>query len=188
MLCTPKKTVAQSIESGHDYRLTVKGKQPTLFTQLQTQFEPAPARNVDVQTEQTRDRQTQRTVSVLTPVADLDPRWLGVQRRVQMERVGTRSNQSDAKTMFYISALALDAAGFAQRIRQHWHLEKRLHWVKDVVLKEDQAPLGDGHALTNFALVRTIALKLFRQHGFDSITRGLRHLAHDIPTLFSFFQ
>lgn len=25
----------------------------------------------------------------------------------------------------------------AQRIRQYWHLEKRLHWVKDVVLQED---------------------------------------------------
>jgi predicted transposase YbfD/YdcC len=62
------------------------------------------------------------------------------------------------------------AAGFAQHIRQHWHMENRLHWVKDVVLKEDQAPLCDGHALTNFALVRTMALNLVRQHGFDSIT------------------
>jgi predicted transposase YbfD/YdcC len=87
-----------------------------------------------------------------------------------------------------LSLNRLNAAGFAQRIRQHWHIENRLHWVKDVVLKEDQAPLCDGHALTNFAIVRTIALNLFRQHGFDSITQGLRRMAHDIPGLFSFFQ
>ncbi|MBW4579073.1 MAG: hypothetical protein KME42_05790 [Tildeniella nuda ZEHNDER 1965/U140] len=73
-------------------------------------------------------------------------------------------------------------------MRQHWHIENRLHWVKDVVLKEDLAPLCDGNAPVNFALVRTMALNLFRQHGFDSITQGLRRLAHDIPTLFSFFQ
>jgi predicted transposase YbfD/YdcC len=188
MRCTPKKTVAQIIQSGNDYLITVKGNQPTLFAQLQTQFEQAPALSVDVQTEQTRDRQTQRTVSVLNTVADLDPHWLGVQRLVRIERVGTRSNQPYTETMFYISSLALDAAGFAQRIRQHWHIENRLHWVKDVVLKEDQAPLCDGYALTNFAIVRTMALNLFRRHGFDSITQGLRRMAHDIPGLFSYFQ
>jgi len=90
--------------------------------------------------------------------------------------------------MFYISCLTLDAAGFAQRSRQHWHLEKRLHWVKDVVLQEELAPLCDGHAPVNFALVRTMALNLFRHHGLDSITQGLRRLAHDIPTLFPFFN
>jgi hypothetical protein len=41
---------------------------------------------------------------------------------------------------------------------------------------------------TNFVKLYAIALNLFRQHGFDSITQGLRRLAHDIPTLFSFFQ
>ena len=71
---------------------------------------------------------------------------------------------------------------------QHGHLEKRLHWVKDVVLQEELAPLCDGPAPVNFALVRTMALNLFRHHGLDSITQGLRRLAHDIPTLFSFFN
>jgi predicted transposase YbfD/YdcC len=66
--------------------------------------------------------------------------------------------------------------------------ENRLHWSKDVVLLEDTAPLCDGHALTNFALARTIAVNLFRQNGFASITKGIRHLAHDVHRLFSFFQ
>ncbi len=176
------------IHSGNDYLVTVKGNQPKLFEQLQARFEQAPAHSVDRQTEQTRDRQTQRTVSVMTTVADLDPQWLGVQRVLRVERVGTRAKQPFTETMFYISSLSLDATGFAQRLRPHWHIENRLHWVKDVVFKEDDSPLCDGNAPTNFAIVRTIALNLFRQHGFDSITRGLRHLAHDIPTLFSFFQ
>lgn len=188
MPCTPKKTVAQIIRSGNDYLITVKGNQPKVFEQLQTQFEQAPAQNVDSQTEQTRDRQTQRTVSVLDHVAGLDPQWVGVQRLVRVERVGTRANRPFSETMFYISSLTLDAAEFAQRIRHHWHIENRLHWVKDVVLQEDLSPLCDGNAPANFAIVRTMALNLFRHHGFDSITQGLRRLAHDLPTLFSFFQ
>jgi predicted transposase YbfD/YdcC len=180
--------VAQIIDSGNDYLITVKGNQPKLFEQLQAQFEQVPALSVDRQMEQTRDRQTQRTVRVLDCVGTLAPQWVGVQRIMRVERVGTRANQPFSETMFYISSLTLDAAGFAQRIRQHWHIENRLHWVKDVVLQEDLAPLCDGNAPVNFALVRTMALNLFRYHGFDSITQGLRRLAHDIPTLFSFFQ
>jgi len=176
------------IHSGNHYLIAVKRNQPTLFEQLQMHFEQVPAQSVDSQTEQIRDRQTQRTVSVLDHVADLDPQWVGVQRLIQVQRVGTRANQPFCETMFDISSLTLNAAEFAQRIRQHWHIAKRLHWVKDVVLKEDGSPLCDGNAPANFAIVRTIALNLFRHHGFDSITQGLRRLAHDIPTLFSFFQ
>jgi hypothetical protein len=72
--------VAQIIHSGNDYLLAVKGHQPKLFEQLQTQFEHAQSPTVDRQTAQTRDRQTQRTVSILDCVAKLGPQWVGVQR------------------------------------------------------------------------------------------------------------
>lgn len=143
---------------------------------------------IDVQAEQTRDRVTRRSVSVLTPRPTLDPEWVGIQRIIRVERHGTRAQQPYHEIMFYISSLNLDAQGFAQIIRQHWHIENRLHWVKDVVLKEDQTPVCDGNAPINFALVRSISLNLFRLHGFDSITKGIRTLAHDVRTLFSFFQ
>jgi predicted transposase YbfD/YdcC len=29
---------------------------------------------------------------------------------------------------------------FAQGIREHWGIENRLHWVKDVIFGEDAAP------------------------------------------------
>jgi hypothetical protein len=67
-------------------------------------------------------------------------------------------------------------------------IENRLHYPKDVVFAEDSAPLCDGYAPANFAIIRTIALNLFRLHGFASITKGIRHLAHDISHLLSFFQ
>ncbi|MEM9538721.1 MAG: hypothetical protein AAGA60_04325 [Cyanobacteria bacterium P01_E01_bin.42] len=86
------------------------------------------------------------------------------------------------------SSLTFNATGFAQQIRQHWHIENRLHWPKDVILQEDTAPLCDGQAPVNFAILRTIVLNLFRLHGFASLTKGLRHLSHDVHRLFSFFQ
>lgn len=130
----------------------------------------------------------ERRVSVLDTVEVIAPQWHGVKRIIRVERWGTRGNKPFRETMVYISSLALDAAEFAQRIRQHWHVENRWHWVKDVVLNEDRAPLCDGHALINAAIVRTIVMNLFRGHGYDSITQAIRRFAHDIPRLFSFFQ
>jgi len=99
-----------------------------------------------------------------------------------------RGQKQSSERMFYISSLALSAVEFAQRIRSHWHVENRLHWVKDVVMGEDKSALCDGHALTNFAIVRSMVVNLFRANGYASITKGIRHLAHDIHKLFSFFQ
>lgn len=155
---------------------------------MKTQFEQIPPVSVDIQTEQCRDRYTTRTVSVLDTIVGLQPDWVGVQRLIRVERAGIRANQPLSETMFYISSLAIDAAGFARLIRSHWQIENRLHWIKDVVLHEDRSPLCDGSAPVNFAIVRTIALNLFRFNGFDSITQGIRHLAHDVRRLFSFLQ
>lgn len=185
---TPKKTVEQIIESGNDYVITVKKNQPTLYQSLETAFAQQTPDSQDTQLEHTRDRLTRRTVSVLNQVEDIDPAWVGVQRLIRVERCGSRAAKPYHETMFYISSRCVDAAELSQRIRGHWQIENGLHWSKDVVLDEDTAPLCAGYAPANFAILRTIAMNLFRQHGFASITQGLRHLAHDIPLLFSFFQ
>lgn len=141
-----------------------------------------------MESERTRNRFTQRRVCVLQPSATIDPSWVALKRVIRVERTGLRAGIPVSQTVFYISSLATDAAEFARRIRQHWHIENRLHWCKDVILKEDTTPLGDGHALINMAIVRTFALNLFREHGFDSLTQAIRQFAHDISLLFSFCQ
>jgi predicted transposase YbfD/YdcC len=176
------------IASGNDYLIAVKANQPNLFNEIAHQFEQAPMLSIQSEHEKTRDRQTQRTVMVIDTVEGIDSDWVGVQRFIRVQRSGTRANQPYEETVFYMSSLCLDAAGFAQRIRAHWHIENRLHWPKDVVLKEDTSPLCDGYAPVNFSIVRTIAMNVSRQQGFASITKGIRQLAHDVRRLFFFFQ
>lgn len=188
MLCTPKKTVKQIIDSGNDYVIAVKKNQPKLYEWIEHQFQHHPPDNVADDLEHTRDRTTQRTVSVLELRPGLDAPWVGVQRLIRVERTGIRGTELVHETMFYFSSLATDAEELSRRIRQHWHIENRLHYPKDVVFAEDTAPLCDGYAPVNFAILRTISLNLFRLNGFASITKGIRHLAHDIARLFSFFQ
>ena len=183
-----KNPVEQILESGNDFVIAVKGNQRKLQQHLQTQFEQQDPDSIEVHTEQVRDRRTQRTVSVLAAGESLDAAWSGVKSLIRVERVGSRGSEMMQETIFYISSLTEDAAQFCQRIRDHWQIENRLHWVKDVVLKEDAAPMGSGHAPENMAILRTIAVNLLRLNGFDSITRGIRAVAHDLHRLFSFSQ
>ncbi len=188
MPCTPKKTLQQIIESDNHYLVTLKANQGKLWKAVQLHFEQSEPISVTTEVEQTRARHVERTVTVLTPPAEIDPTWVGVQRVVKVERRGTRSGKRFEETLFYLSSLQLDAKAFAQSIRDHWQVENNLHWVKDVVLGEDKAPLCAGHALTNFAIIRTLVVNLFRLNGFASITKGIRAVAHDIHQLFSFLQ
>jgi predicted transposase YbfD/YdcC len=188
MPCTPKKTVEQIVERGNDYLIAVKGNQPKLYATIQAEFELRSPDSCDDQTETVRDRITQRTVSVLSATADLAAVWTGVQSLIRVERTGVRGTEALHETMFYISSLTADARQLGEWIRAHWHIENRLHWSKDVVLKEDTAPLCSGNAPENMAILRTIAVNLLRLNGFASITQGIRAVAHDLDRLFSFCQ
>jgi hypothetical protein len=46
--------------------------------------------------------------------------------------------------------------------REHWAIEKRLHWVLDVTFADDQSRLRKGYGARNIATVRHVALNLVR--------------------------
>ena len=185
---TRKKTVETIVASGNDYLITVKGNQPKLQQAIASAFEESIPTCTVCERDRSHGRDITRTVSVLPPPSDIDPAWVGLQAIIQVERVGYRGQTPFSETLFYMSSRMEDAHTLAHRIRHHWHIENRLHWPKDAVFKEDHVPVCDGHALTNFGILRTVAINLFRKNGFDSITHGIRMVAHDIEKLFSFFQ
>ena len=181
---TAKKTTQLIIEGGNDYAITVKGNQPRLLTQLKTLAEhPLPCdRFVDI--EKTHGRITCRIVKVFTDLKGINLDWVGLQSLVQVERIGIRSGKQYLQTNYYISSLLTSAAKFACGIRQHWGIENRLHWVKDVIFGEDAAPFNNYNAATNWSIIRNIAINLARKGGYDSLTKAERFLAHDIDKLF----
>jgi len=117
---------------------------------------------------------------------DLD--WVGLPSLVQVERIGIRGGKPYQQTSYYISSLVTSALEFAQGIRGHWGIENRLHWVKDVLFREDAAPFKDYNAATNWSFIRTIAINIARMCGYDSLTKAERFLAHDIDKLFSLLE
>jgi len=183
-----KKTVQKIIDSGNDYVVAVKANQPNLYKQIQHNINLSQPTSVDTSQEQTRDRLTKPRVSVFDNLDYISNDWVGLERIVQVERLGTRAGKPYSETAYYISSISLDATDFAQGIRGHWGVENRLHWVKDVVFEEDQAQMVDGYAAANFSILRSFVINLFRHNGFDSLTKAIRYCAHNIPLLFSFLE
>lgn len=135
--------------------------------------------------ERTRDRTTHRKVQVFNDVSGVDTDWRNVHSLIRVKRWGARAGEAFERTSYFISSLSCDAAKFAHGIRGHRDIENRLHWVKDVVLLEDAAPFKVYNPATNWSIIGTIVLNLFRGWGYASLTTGLRFLAHDVPQLFS---
>ncbi len=163
--------------------IAVKENQPKLHSHIQHIAATQKPNSRVIETEKTRDRLTTRTVEVFHDVNGIDPAWTGIKSLIRVERIGTRKGKKYHEIVCYISSLICTAKEFAFGIRCHWSIENCLHWVKDVVLKEDSSTIRLGNAPANLSIIRAIALNILRRNGYDSITIAQRFLSHDIDKL-----
>ena len=61
--------------------------------------------------------------------------------------------------MDYISSLNSSAERIMQTIRSHWKIES-MHWVLDVVFKEDASSMYKGNIPANMAIIRRFVLNI----------------------------
>jgi len=61
--------------------------------------------------------------------------------------------------------------------RQHWGIENRSHYVRDVTFQEDACRIRKGHAPANFAALRNALISCLRLVGHNNIASALRTYA-----------
>ena len=169
---------AQIHEQGADYVLALKGNQPTLERTVRTAFAdrdpsgPDPWVPAEQDAAETLDkghgrleRRRYRALSDADLLACLDPigAWPGLRSVVQVQATRRQGEQRTVESRYYLSSLAPDATVLGQAIRQHWAVENCLHWVLDVLFREDACSVRVGDGAHNLALVRQFALNLLRQ-------------------------
>jgi len=166
-------TIAKAVKAaGADYLLAVKANQPNLRAEIESFFADAlPATlDVDIDIDKGHGRIEQRAVTVAREVDWLcgDRRFPGELRLPAVEsivRVKSRTELADRcrfQTRYYISSAPLTAQRAALAVRGHWGIENSLHWVLDVVFKDDLSRLRKGHGAKNMAIVRHFAINLVR--------------------------
>ena len=78
----------------------------------------------------------------------------------RIETTVERNGTIEYEVRYYLSSLALCALTFARAVRAHWGVENRLHWMLDVVFREDLARFRTGDGPQNMAIIRHTTLNL----------------------------
>src|SRR5258707_344334 len=75
---------------------------------------------------------------------------------------GKPSDKSDVR--YYLLSKYMSAKRVLQTVRGHWGIENRLHWVLDVVFKEDGGRARKDNGPENLAVLRRFAINIIRAH------------------------
>jgi len=93
-----------------------------------------------------------------------------------------RSGQQRLHTALGLTSLTDQRAHphtIARYLRGHWHIENRLHWIRDVTYNEDHSRVRTGTAAHTMASLRNLAISALRHAGHTNIAQALRHMARD---------
>lgn len=111
--------------------------------------------------------------------------WPGLAQVCRIQRVVSRKDRKSgawrtteevAYSVTSLDAERADAKALLRRWRVHWHIENRLHWVRDVTFGEDDSQIHNGQAPEVFATLRNAAVSLLAGAGYPSIATGVREL------------
>jgi predicted transposase YbfD/YdcC len=165
----------------------VKGNQPTVLRQLKT----LPWAQVSVGHRTSERGHGRRETRTLKAVTVDTPEGLGfphAAQAVRITRTRTIKGKTTRETAYLTVTLPAEQAQPADLhtwARLEWHIENRLHWIRDVTLREDahQARTGNGPAVA--AVLRNTAIGYHRTNGQTNIARATRHAdrrPHDLIT------
>ena len=167
-----QREIAQKIvEKKADYVLALKGNQGTLREDVElfvAEQEAVGFKDSKISREQTVDgdhgRIETRTITVIHDVAWLQQRhnWPGLNALVIVDSVRETGDKVERERRFYITSLLLVASMMAPVVRAHWAIENSLHWVMDMVFRDDECRVRTDHAPANFCIIKHMAQNLIR--------------------------
>jgi predicted transposase YbfD/YdcC len=155
-----------------DYVLALKGNQGTLREDVElfaTEQKANGFKDTNVSRHETVDgdhgRIETRTYTVIHDVAWLQERhdWPGLKGVVIVESTRETGDKIERETRFYITSLVWLAHQMGPVIRSHWAIENSLHWVMDMIFRDDECRIRTDHAPANFTTLKHMAHNLIRR-------------------------
>jgi predicted transposase YbfD/YdcC len=186
--------LAQQILNQHgDYLMIVKHNQPQLWEAIDILFQAPPLpRDIEdrrqIRTVQKgHGRLEVRNLAASALLADY-VNWPGaywvLQRTTQRRRLKT--GQQSEEVAYGITSLDPSRASLErveQLWREHWTIENKVHYVRDVTLGEDACPIHRGQAPQVLAALRNGVLNVLRHLGWQNIAAALRHFMTSVTEL-----
>ena len=173
---TQHETAQAILARQADYVMTVKANMPTLYRQLKKLPWAAVPSVSAVSTD--HGRHARRTIKAV-----LAPSWIGFEgaaQVAQLRRTVTRNGEKTVEVVYLITSdHGASPETLAAWIRGHWHIENKLHWVRDVIYQEDKSLARTGNAPRVMASLRSLAISILRLDGHTNMAAANRHHARD---------
>ena len=115
--------------------------------------------------------------------------WIGAKTAVKINRSREIKGKVSQETVYVLSSLELSKVSIktmANYIRNHWFIENKLHYVRDVTMGEDLCRIRKGNGSQLFASLRNIVLNLFRLNNVENIAAEIRKMVH-YPSKYGYY-
>lgn len=188
-----QREIAQTIlDKRADYILALKGNQGSLRDDVDLFVAEQRARDFkdtivsrDTTVDGDHGRIETRTTTVIHKLDWLDHhRWPGLKSIIVVDSRREIDGRIQTETRLYITSLVLLAHVIGPIVRHHWSVENSLHWVMDMMFRDDECRLRTQHAPANFTTVKHMALNLTRRApGKDSLRLKRKLAAWDDDAL-----
>ena len=183
-LYTQKVFCQEVIASGGDYLTFAKGNQPTLQEDLRLFFDEPPLDCLDWRmgsmVDKGHGRLTMRQIQVSTELNDfLSHDWYQVGQVFCLRRRVEYPLKCTQEYVYGITSLTpkqADPLRLLELIRDHWAIENRLHYRRDVTLAEDACQVRKGSAPHALAALNSFVLALFDFLRVPNAKQHMRYL------------
>jgi predicted transposase YbfD/YdcC len=182
-----QRDIAQKIiDKKADYILALKGNQGSLREDVELFVAEQKANDFadtkisqDTTVDADHGRIETRTTTVINDVEWLQKRhnWPGLKAVVMVESTREIAGKIEQETRFYITSLVMLASLLGPLIRSHWTIENNLHWILDMIFRDDECRVRTNHAPANFTTIKHMALNLLRRPAGKQSLRGKRKAA-----------
>jgi len=180
----PKKTIATILEGGNDYLIQVKGNRKLLHEAVKkTEIQNEPISET-CKIEKNRGRDEKRIVRVYeADVNDLEfCKWEKINKIIILTSSGTRKGKNYEQKHYYITSRTEQSATYyTNKIREHWGIENRSHWVKDVIMNEDGSLIRNLARSKILSSVRCLVVNIFRLNNYQSVKYGIEKHQNNLP-------
>jgi predicted transposase YbfD/YdcC len=175
-----QRAIARKItDKKADYIFGLKGNQGSLRDDVELLVSEQKARNFadsKISRAETIDadngRIETRVTTVIHDIEWLRERhdWPGLNAVAIVESTRETKGKIERETRYYITSLVMLAHLLGPAIRSHWAVENSLHWVMDMVFRDDECRVRKNHAPANFTTIKHMACNLLRRpSGKDSM-------------------
>lgn len=188
-----KKTFDAAAAANAHLIVQLKDNQPSLHQAVVVACARAqPFSEVETVDAKRRNRHETRRIAVFdASPAIVGTQWepyvaaiIRVERSVHAFQPATGLWKTSVETSFYLSNRPIDANQAADAIRKHWLIENKLHYTRDVTLREDASRIRRNPGV--FARMRSFAYNILRINQSDTIAQD--RYAAALGGLKSFFS